>query len=68
VNTSICGNNIQLGNTSETVQAACGKPSFINQGQPPQNAPSSTEITEFTYNGSPTVTLTFENGVLKTRK
>ena len=68
VSTSICGGTIQLGNTPAMVQAACGKPSFINQGQPPQNAPSATEVTEFTYSGSPSVTLTFENGILKSRK
>ncbi len=76
--TNVCGAVIQLGSTQDAVKAACGNPSFVNQGAQPATAtavtPSTppqvqkTKITELTYNSTPPVTLTFENGILKEKK
>ncbi len=70
-NTNICGRNIQVGDTRDTIEAACGKPSFINKQDQSTNAgvsdtlgntPAPVQITTFTYG---TKSLTFENGKLK---
>lgn len=71
-NTQICGRMIQLGDTRDTIEAACGKPSFINKQNPEAspgelsnalgNTPPPMQITTFTYGST---TLTFENGKLK---
>lgn len=72
--TQICnvqGNNptIQFGDTTDKIEAACGKPAYINQTSAANGAPKPTEITELQYNASPTtVTLVFENGKLTERK
>lgn len=68
VSTTICGNNIQLGDSADSVKAACNKPAFINQSQQPPGGVSGPELTIFTYNGPPAMTLTFEGGKLKSRK
>lgn len=63
---SSCNSLIKIGDTSEMIQSACGKPVTVqNQQQDTQNA---TEITELTYDGPPPVTLVFENGILKDRR
>lgn len=66
---TICGNNIQLGDTQESIKSACGKPSFINK-QEADNASEQqkVKVTELLYNANPPVTLVFENGVLKGKK
>lgn len=66
---TICGNNIQLGDSQESIKTACGKPGFINK-QEAENASDQQKIkvTELLYNGNPPVILVFENGVLKEKK
>lgn len=67
--TAACGSQIQLGDAQDAVTNACGKPAYINQSQEAQNASvPETEITELTYNASPTVVLVFVNGRLSQRK
>jgi len=65
--TTICGNNLQLGDTKETVKATCGQPSFINK-QSTSTEKKSSKVTEFTYNTNPPVKLIFENGRLLQKK
>lgn len=64
--TTICGGKmIRLGDTRETVEAACGEPSFINKGDSNSAGPvQETNITTFIYNTNPPTKLIFENGVL----
>lgn len=61
----ICGNAIQLGDKTDAVKSACGKPSFINQ-QPADTSKTQKqdEETVYTYGGDRPATLTFKNGVL----
>jgi hypothetical protein len=67
--TAICGKNIQLGDTRDTIKAACGDPSFINQSNPATTQqPPSTKQTILIYNSNPPATLVFENDQLKERK
>jgi hypothetical protein len=68
--TKLCPNGeIQLGDKQEAIQAACGKPTYINQTQEAQKAETpETEIVQFTYNSTPSVTLVFQNGKLTERK
>ena len=63
-------NTIQTGNTQEQIEAACGKPAFINKGNMPTGSPAANpiQITELTYNGTPPIILVFENGILKNKK
>ena len=63
--TDICGTVIQAGNTTQSVELACGQPAIIKNVPGTQN--QSIEITEFHYNGPPRVTLIFENGKLSDR-
>lgn len=68
--TTICGNNIQLGDTKDTVKAACGQASFINKsnngsGLTPEGV---IKVTTFNYQTTPPMTLIFENGILKTKQ
>jgi hypothetical protein len=69
-NTAVCGTTIQIGDTAKAVEGACGKPNFVSVSagtNPQENANfGGTKVTELTYsNAATTVTLTFENGVLK---
>lgn len=64
--TSICGATISVGDSTKSIEAACGKPSFI-QKQEAENA-KPLEIIEYKYNTAPPNTLIFENGKLKERK
>jgi hypothetical protein len=67
---TICGSNIQLGDTKESIKSACGSPSFISK-QPldPATAPPPTKIIQFNYtNVTPKVILIFENGKLTDKK
>lgn len=62
---TICGNNISLGDNTDAVKSACGKPSFINQQPPPEtNNPSKDMQTIYTYQTNPPTTLIFTDGVL----
>lgn len=70
--TTICGGaSIQLGNSTSDVEKACGKPALVTQtnvqGADTQAVPP-TEIVEWTYNGTPNITLIFENGKLTERQ
>ncbi|MFZ2315294.1 MAG: DUF2845 domain-containing protein [Gammaproteobacteria bacterium] len=73
--TTVCGRTVNIGDTRAVVESACGKPSFINK-QDQDAAPGELsnalgkpvppmQVTTFTYNSNPPVTLTFENGKLK---
>lgn len=65
----ICGQRmVQLGDTRDSIKAACGDPSFINKQTMPTDGsapPPDTKITTFIYNVNPPVKLIFENGLLK---
>lgn len=62
---TICGNNISLGNDTDAVKAACGKPSFINQQPPPDTGnPNKDMQTIYTYQTNPPTTFVFKDGVL----
>lgn len=72
-NTNMCGRVVQVGDTRDTVEAACGRPSFINKQDQQAantgelsnalgNTPAPVQVTTYTYGGK---TLTFENGKLK---
>jgi hypothetical protein len=74
VSTTVCGRTINVGDSREVVQSACGKPSFINK-QDQDATPGELsdalgkpvppmQVTTFTYNSNPPKTLTFENGKL----
>lgn len=63
--TTICGPSIKIGDTPQAVEFACGKPIFVTQSQ---TQDTTSEITELSYQGMPTITLIFENGRLKQRK
>lgn len=69
---TVCGSNIQLGDTRDAIKAACGEPSFINKQQTnASNAANKAEakkVVIYTYNVNPPVTLTFEDGVLKSKQ
>ena len=67
VSTQICGPTINVGDSDQTLKSACGNPAFINRGEKPVSQ-TTTEVTEFTYNGTPSVMLIFENGKLTARK
>lgn len=62
---TICGNNISLGNNTKSIQAACGKPAVINQApaDDSSNVKKDEQIT-YIYNTTPPTTFTFKNGVL----
>ena len=65
----ICGTNISVGDTQSSVQAACGKPTFISKQDTSATTSLGTpqpadKITVFIYNSNPPVKLTFEKGVL----
>jgi hypothetical protein len=63
--TAICQGTIALGSASETVLAACGKPSFVNKQQPSELTPSQIiKTTVFNYNSNPPMKLIFINGKL----
>lgn len=74
--TSNCGSPVVLGDTRQTVQAACGKPSFVNQENQPtsginanansktEEVDESTKLVELTYSSTPPITLIFEGGRL----
>lgn len=65
----LCGRLIQLGDTTETIKAACGDPSFVNKQTTPTDSsapPSEIKITTFYYSTTtPPAKLVFENGTLK---
>lgn len=73
--TNLCGNIlsgsiVQIGDTMDSVKTACGRPDFINQSQPVEinNPANNIEVVELRYEGTPPITLIFENGVLTDEK
>lgn len=68
-----CGSPVSIGDTRQSVEAACGKPSFINS-QTPAPAPAGADDKdankqiEWTYNSNPPVTLIFREGKLVEKK
>lgn len=67
---TICGSNIQLGDSKETIKSACGDPSFIaKQPLDPATAPPPTKVVQFIYSSAtPKAILVFENGKLTDKK
>jgi len=66
-NTQVCNNvNIQVGDSTDTVQGACGKPIFINASTDAQQQ-SSTKVKLNYKTQEGITTYVFENGVLKQR-
>jgi len=48
--TTICGSNVQLGDSHDAIKTACGKPSFINkQSENVSEQPKEVKVTEFNY-------------------
>lgn len=70
--TTICGTQIQLGDTREAVKKACGQPSFVNKQNGNSAAlgspPPAKKITLFIYKTNPPLTLKFVNGVLESKQ
>lgn len=70
--TTICGNNIQLGDDKDRIKSACGDPSFVNKqaaSANPSAPPQETKIIELIYSSAnPPATLVFENGLLADKK
>lgn len=67
--TQICkGNLISVGETEDQIKQACGDPGFVKEGNNPSGKVDITKVTELTYQGTPNVVLTFEDGKLKSRK
>lgn len=65
---TMCGNNVQIGSTREMVKKACGNPAYVNRAQSNGPAAAPTKQTVYQYDGSPAISLTFENGVLVSKK
>jgi hypothetical protein len=67
--TQICGQAIQLGNSKQAVETACGKPSFISKQPPVDGQPAATKkIVIYTYQSTPPQKLTFEDGILVSKE
>jgi hypothetical protein len=65
--TTICGGKtVQIGDSRDTVKAACGQPSFINKQAADPAAPpvAGIKTTTFIYNTNPPVKLVFKDGKL----
>lgn len=61
--TAICGANIHVGDSTQAVEFACGKPAIVNMKENPEESPVA-PYTMITYNGPPVTTLIFQNGRL----
>jgi len=66
--TTICGPSVSVGDTAKSVKSACGDPVFINKSNNQTNVEKPAELVEYTYNGTPSAVLVFENGKLTERK
>lgn len=70
--TTICGNNVQLGDSRDMVKAACGTPTFVMKQSKDENANAPAvmpdKMTQFNYNSTPPVKLIFKNGVLEKKE
>lgn len=68
---TICGPNIQLGDSIDTVKAACGQATMVNKQNPADlgnQKPPDKKVTFFYKKTNPRATLTFVNGLLKESK
>ncbi len=62
--TAICNNtNVSVGNSVQSIRQICGEPAFISRG----SAPTTSKVTTLNYGTGSGTTLTFEEGVLKSR-
>ncbi|VVC76164.1 hypothetical protein AQUSIP_14690 [Aquicella siphonis] len=68
--TTICGSNIQLGDSRDAVKSACGDPSFVNKQSSGASAnQQATKVVEYIYSSAnPPTTLIFEDGKLTDKK
>jgi hypothetical protein len=66
--TDVCGSTIQVDNSAQQVEFACGKPSLVKDIQTQSSQNPIIEVTEYIYSGPPKVSLIFENGALKDRR
>jgi hypothetical protein len=60
----ICGVIISVGDSSQKIESACGKPAMINQLQPASQQTPAQELIALKYEGQNSATLIFENGKL----
>lgn len=70
---SNCGGTVSIGDSRKSVEAACGKPSFINSQTPAPTAAGTDDKDankqiEWTYQSTPPVTLIFREGKLAERR
>lgn len=68
---TICGSNVQLGDSRETIETACGKPNFINKqsADVSSDQPKEIKVVEFNYStANPPAILIFEDGKLTEKK
>lgn len=69
---TVCGSQIQLGDTRDNIKKACGEPSFINKqnGNPTTlgAVPPPKKIVTFIYNTNPPLTLKFVDGLLESKQ
>lgn len=66
---TICGSNIQLGDSKDAIKSACGNPSFVTKQTPDPSAQPPAKIIEFIYSSAnPKAILVFENGKLTDKK
>jgi len=65
--TDVCGATIQIDNSTQQVEFACGKPALTKDIQTQSSQNPAIEVTEYEYSGPPRVSLIFENGRLKDR-
>ncbi len=67
--TTICGPNISLGSSKDSVKSACGAPAFITKQEADLSSTDKPKkIVVYTYNGNPVVNLRFEDGILVSKE
>jgi hypothetical protein len=66
--TEVCGNTIQIDNSAQQVEFACGKPALTKDIQTESSQNPALVVTEYEYAGPPRVKLIFEDGKLKDRR
>lgn len=62
--TLLCGAIISVGDTSQKIESACGKPAIVNQLQAASQQTPAQELIALKYDGQNPATLIFENGGL----
>lgn len=68
--TSVCGNNIQLGDTKEAIKKVCGNPGYINKESTAdlEKTHKADIMTTYIYKSDPPVKLIFTNGKLTSKQ